>query len=98
MVRSRLFVFLFYSFCDADGTSRTDEAAEVTADTLCANQTGPSGFFVEDDGLVAAVATRYFTASAPYAQIHVELGIDDGVAVQTVGMQELLQTLANQLL
>ena len=93
-----LFHFLLNSFGDADGTGRTDEAAEVTADALGAYQTGTAGLFVEDDGLMAAIATRYLTAPATNTQISVNLRIDNGVAIKMVWIQELLQALAHQCL
>ena len=99
--------FLFNSFGYADSTRRTDEATEVTADALGAYQTWTAkpppilprrGEAFEDDGLMTAVVAGNLTASATDTQFLVELRIDDGVAVQTVGMQKLLQALANQLL
>ena len=54
---------LFNSFGGADGTCRTDETAEVTADTLGAHQTGAAGLVVEDNGLMTTIVTRYLTAS-----------------------------------
>ena len=54
--------FLTDTFGQTDGTGRTDEAAEVTADTLSAYQTGTAGLVIEDNGLMAAIATRHLTA------------------------------------
>ena len=86
---------LFNSFSHADGTCRTDKAAEVTADALGAYQTGTAGLVVEDDGLMAAVVAGNLAASTADTHLLVELRVDDGVAVQMVGHQELLQPLAH---
>ena len=89
-------LFLCNSFGYADSTGRTDETTEVTANALGTYQTGTTGLMIEDDGLMSTIAARYLTAAATDTQFLVELRIDDGVAVQTVGMQELLHTFANQ--
>ena len=91
-----LFVLLFNAFGDADGTCRTDETAEVTAYTLGAYQAGTTRFSVEDDGLMTSVVARYLTAATTDALLLVKLRIDDGVTIQMVGIQELLQPLAHQ--
>ncbi len=55
---------LIYSLRHADGTGRTNEATEMTADTLCANESGLAGSLVKDNGLMTTVVTRYLTPSA----------------------------------
>ena len=51
----------------ADGTCRTDEAAEVTAYALGTHEMGTALLVVEDDGLMTAVATRDGTATASHS-------------------------------
>ena len=91
-----LFAFFLNSLGHADGTGRADKATEVTADALGANQTGASGYAIEDDGLMTAIAARNLTTATTDAQFLVELRIDDGVAVQMVGIQKLRQLLAHE--
>ena len=43
------------AFSKVDGTGGADNAAEVTTDTLGADDAGLAGFAVEDNGLMAAV-------------------------------------------
>ena len=86
------------SFGHADGTGRTDKAAEVTADALGAYQTGAAGLMIEDDGLMTAVATRNLAAATADTQLLVELRVDDRIAIQMVGLQEFRQLLANKFL
>ena len=85
-----LFVFLHNAFGHANSSCRTDETTEVTAYALRADQTGTAGLVIEYNGLMAAVATGYLTASTADTQLLVELRIDDGVAIQMVELQELL--------
>ena len=81
-------MFLVDTLAHANSTCRADEAAEVTAHALGSHQTGTARQTVEDDGLVASVTTRHLAASATHTEILVELRIDDGVAVETVGLEE----------
>ena len=90
--------FLPDALCQANGSCWADQTTEVAAYTLGAYETGLTGLMVEDDGLMSAVAARYLTASATYAQLLVELRIDDGIAIQMVGLQELRQLLAYEVL
>ena len=76
------------------GPDGADQAAEVAAHTFGADELGLPGFRVEDQGLVAAVFAGDGTSAAAYALGGVELGIDDGVAVQVGGELELGQELA----
>ena len=71
-----------------DSTSRTDKTTEVTANTLGTYQTGTASVMIEDNGLMASVVTRHFTAATTDTQFLVEMRIDDRVAVKTVGLQE----------
>jgi hypothetical protein len=91
-------LLLFYSFGHADSTRGTDKATEVTAYALGTYQTGTAGLVIEDDGLMTAVATRHLTASATDTQFLVELWINDGIAVQAVGMHKFIQPLTHQFL
>jgi hypothetical protein len=50
-----MILFLIGTFRHADGTRGTDEAAEVTTDTLRTHDTGLTRLFVEDDSLMAAI-------------------------------------------
>ena len=74
------------SFRDAlglgDGTGGTDEAAEVTADTLGTDDMGLTGDGVEGDGLMTTVTARQLTTSAADTPFTVDLGIDDRGAVE----------------
>ena len=70
----------------------------MTAHTFCAHQLGTARLVVEDDGLMSAVVARYLTASATETLLLVELGIDDGGAVQIVWVEELRYLLAYQCL
>ena len=47
--------FFVDAFGDADGTSRTNKATEVTTYALGTDDTGLTSLFVEDDGLMAAI-------------------------------------------
>lgn len=49
-------LILLDTFRQTDGTRRTDEAAEVTADTPGTHDTGLTGLFVENDGLMTTIA------------------------------------------
>ena len=53
---------------------------------------------VEDNGLMATIATRYLAAATADTQLFIELWINNGVAVQMIRILELLQPLAHQLL
>jgi hypothetical protein len=57
---------LFNRFVDAfgqtDGTYRTDEAAEMTADALRADDMGLTGIAIEGDRLMTAIQTRHIAA------------------------------------
>ena len=90
--------FLHDTLCQTDGACWTDQTTEVAAHTLGAYEMGLTGRMIEDDGLMSTVAARYLTASATYAQLLVELWIDDGVTIQMVGLQELRQLLAYEVL
>ena len=92
-------LFLLCTLCHTDSTCRTHKATEMTAHTLGADESRLADLmesrcfiaylhFLEDDGLMTAVITRYLTTTAAYAQLLVELGVDDGVAIQIVGLQE----------
>ena len=70
----------------------------MTAHTFCAHQLGTARLVVEDDGLMSAVVARYLTATATETLLLVELGIDDGGAVQIVWVEELRYLLAHQCL
>ena len=70
----------------------------MTAHTLRANQLGTACLVVEDDSLMATVVARYLTASATETKLFVELGIDDGGAVQIIRIEELRYFLAHQCL
>ena len=84
------------SLGSTDGTRRTDKATEVTAYTLGAYQPRTARIMIEDDSLMAPVVTRHFTATTTDTQFRVELRINDRVAVQMVGLQELRQLLSHQ--
>ena len=68
----------------------------MTADAFGTHQTGSAGLLIEDDGLMTAVAARHLAAATADTQFLVELRINDGVAVQMVGVQELLQPFAHE--
>ena len=51
---------------------------------------------VEDDGLMTTIATRNLTAAATNTQLLVKLRIDNGIAIQVVGLQEVGQLFANE--
>ena len=74
------------SFRLADRSGRTNKPAEMTADTLSTYQTRTAGLTVEDNSLMATIATRYLTTSAANAQIFVEPRIDNSLAIQKVGL------------
>ena len=83
-------LFLGDSFRHTNSTCRTHNAAKVTTYALGANESGLTRSTVKDNSLMTAVATRHLTASATHAELLVELRIDDDVAIQMVGLQELL--------
>ena len=91
-------LFLIDSFGHADGSRGADQSAEVTADALSADDAGLTGFRVEGDSLMAAIHARNEAAATADALLAVYLREDDGFAVQMVGVQELRQLLAHQLL
>ena len=78
-------VFLWNSLSQLDSTYGTDEATEVTPHTLGAYDVRLTGGCVEDDGLMTAIATGYFTAAAPHAHLTIDLGIDDALPVELGG-------------
>ena len=88
-------MFLVHSFGDADGSGRTDEAAEMAADALCADDAGLAGFFVEGDGLVSAVQTGDMAAATAYATVSVDFRIGHRLAVEVGGKDEVGQLLAH---
>ena len=90
-------LFLVDALALTDGTSRTNQSAEVATHTLGAYQTRLTGLVVEDDGLMTAVVARHLTAPTTDAKGLVKLWIKDGVAVQMVGIHELWQLLAYEL-
>ena len=87
-----------HSLGNTDGTRRADKTAEVTADALGSYQTGVTGLAIKDDGLMPAIAARHFATSATDTQFLVELRIDNGLAIQVVGLLELRQQFAHQVL
>ena len=91
-------MFLCYTFRHTYGTGRTYQTAEVASYTLGAYQTRTTGLMVEDNGLMATIATRYLAAATADTQLFIELWINNGVAVQMIRILELLQPLAHQLL
>ena len=83
---------------NADGTRGANEAAEVTADALGSNDAGLADVRVERDSLMTTIHAGHVATSAPDAHVAVNLRIDDGIAIQAVGVQELRQLLTHQLL
>ena len=71
-----------------DGTCGTNKPAEVAADTLGADDAGLAGIGIEVDGLVTAIHTRDITAATADTTLTVNLRIDDGITVQTIGIHE----------
>ena len=86
------------AFRQADGTRGTDEAAEVTTDALRTHDTGLTGLLVEDNRLMATITARDLTASATDTPFLINLWIDNGVAIQMVGIHKRRQLLTHQLL
>jgi hypothetical protein len=61
----------------------------VTTYTLAAHQSRHTTDGVELKGLMATIATRHDATDTAYTHSLVELGIDDGVTVQRIGLLEL---------
>ena len=78
-------VFLFHSLSQFDSTYGADKPAEVTTHTLFANDVWLAGRRVEDDGLMTAIATGYFTAAAPHTLLTFNLRVDDALPVELGG-------------
>ena len=89
-------MFLPNAFCHADGTRWADEAAEVTANALCADDAWLTGFWVEGDGLVTAVCAGGETTTTTDATFTVNLRIDDGVAVEVAWRNKVRYFFANE--
>ena len=70
------------AFGQADGTSRADDATEMTADAFGADNMRLARGFVESDGLMTAITTRQFTTSAAHTPFTIDLRIDDCRTVQ----------------
>ena len=69
-----------------DGTSRTYQSAEMTANAAAANKTRATTVVVKDNGLVATIVARYLTTATAYAQLMVELRINNCIAIERVGI------------
>ena len=82
-------LFLVDSLCHANGSRGADQAAEVAADALGADEARLSGVAVEDDGLVAAIHAGGVAAPAAHALVAVDLRIDNGFAVEVGGCDEV---------
>ena len=70
------------AFGEADSTSWTDEAAEVTAHTLSADDMRFTRGSVEGNRLMSAIAARQLTTATAYTPLTVDLGIDERGAVK----------------
>ena len=89
-------VFLFHSLSQFDSTCGADEATEVTPHTLGAYDVRLTGGSVEDDGLMSTIVAGGLAASATHTHLAINLGIDDGLTVEFVGIHEYSDRLANQ--
>ncbi len=94
---SRIFLFLIDAFGSSDGSRRTYESAEMAANAFGSDKPWAAGFVIEYYGLMTTVIARHLTASASNAQFRVKLGIDDGLAVQVIGVQEFWYLFAYKL-
>ena len=94
---SRIFLFLIDAFGSSDGSRRTYESAEMAANAFGSDKPWAAGFVIEYYGLMTTVIARHLTASASNAQFRVKLGIDDGLAVQVIGVQEFWNLFAYKL-
>ena len=93
----RIFLFLIDAFGSSDGSRRTYESAEMAANAFGSDKPWAAGFVIEYYGLMTTVIARHLTASASNAQFRVKLGIDDGLAVQVIGVQEFWYLFAYKL-
>ena len=65
----------------------------MTADAFGTDKSGLARLLIKDNSLMTTVVARQLAASATHTQFLIELRIDDGITVQIVRFQELLQTL-----
>lgn len=94
VVRGDTSSFFLDTLRRTDGTSGADEAAEMAAHTLCADDARPARGWVEGDGLMSAVHAGGIAPSAADAALKVYFRIDDGVAVEVARQDEVGQLLA----
>ena len=79
-----------------DSACRTHQTAQMAANTAGANKVRTTRFAIEDDGLVTTIVARHLTTTTAYAQLMIELRIDNGFAIERIGLQEQRQRLANK--
>ena len=68
----------------------------MTAYTLGAYNARLTSDCVEDNGLMTTIAAGNFATTATHALLEINLGIDDGVAIEIVGCYEHFYSFANQ--
>ena len=91
-------LFLDNTSGNADSTNWANNAAEVAAYTFRTHKTWTACVMIEYDRLMPTIVARHLASAATDTLFLVELRINNGVAVKTVGILELGQMLANQLL
>ena len=84
------------AFCLTDGTSGTDEAAEMTTHALSADDARLAGITIEDNGLMATIVARHFATSTTDATLTINFGVDNGVAIEVAGLCKHGDSLANE--
>jgi hypothetical protein len=56
---------------------------------FAADESRSARFGIKHDGLMTTIATRHLTTTATYTQLLIELGVDDGVAVEIIGLDKI---------
>ena len=91
-------LFLTDTLRHAHRTRGTDKTAEMTADTLCADDARLTCVTVKGDGLMTTILTRHKATATTNATLTVDFRIDQRVAIKIRGQHEVRQMLADDFL